>query len=159
MVGFQPASTTNGLVVPTLLSAESNGALDVTIKGTVASPPFFIQFPEFAQINTVTHAVNTVDLGNAGSPTQNVIYIATAFVSGSGTMPTAAAPLNFAIYADATPIYQGRIIAAGQTVLLQGFPGGITGGYGVDNTVTISDGGANVTTDLNVVWGYFGNTN
>jgi hypothetical protein len=181
MVGFQPATTTNGLIVPTLLSCTSDGnlnvnatyvaadptlvenhpgtVLDVKQNGTYLFPPLQQNYPGLASTQSETNAANAITIPAVDATLWAYIIEAEVSITGSGVMPTAATPLSITITSAASTIWTVKAIAGGKTVIY----GGTAAGLGANNvneamTVTVPDGGANVTTDLNISYLYFSTT-
>lgn len=156
MVGFQPATTPNGLVVPTLLRADSSGNLGVLVENNSLQTLFTASAGYGVYTQTVTNGVNELVIPAPGANMYNIFYGIWASVYGSGVMPTAATPLKFNwTEVSAGGYLQVHIIGAGITELLTPNNAGAYASTNVADTIHIDSGGANVTTDLNVLTAAF----
>ncbi|GEM_PF-2157950 len=95
-----------------------------------------------------THAVNTVTAAAVASQKNRLTHLSGS-VSGSGTMPTAAAPMTLTVKDGTTLIFSFDLVAGGGfTIPLP--QGGIKGSTNTALNVALPDGGANVTTSINI---------
>jgi hypothetical protein len=173
MVGFQAATSPNGLIVPTLLSCDASGNLNTNATYVAADPtyvensagtflsvrlndtydyPPVVQFASGSpQTQTETHAVNALTLAAFGATITGGIVEAEVILSGSGTMPTVSSPVVAQVLTGASVDWSVPITSGGKTIIYgNGCSPWSATSANTAVTVTVPDCGANVRTDLNV---------